>query len=102
MVSLAEGSQTTTLCCAYSEQGTGLLYLHSVAALPVRYGSTNVHIFIERPHLTFTWKEHYKDVRFPLPEQAAIDQVILPAKKLVTLDNHLQVWKPIAPPDGDL
>lgn len=102
MVSLAESSQTTPLCCSYSEQGTGFPCLHGAAVIAEKYGSTNVHIFIDRRHLTFTWKEQYKDMRFRLPEQAGIDQIFLSAKKLVALDNHLQVRKALASPEGDL
>lgn len=64
------------------------------------YGSSNIHRFIDRRHLTVQWKKIYENVHFPLPDQANIDEVLLNAKQLVVFGQYLQVPKALQSPRG--
>lgn len=99
-VTISDLPQTPPRCCAYSEKGSGFPCLHGVAVICEKYGTSNLYKFIERRHLTTTWKTQYENIFFSLPHQSLVDDVILAAKRQVISGKHLQVPKAIPPPRG--
>lgn len=86
-------------CCAYSTNGTGFPCYHGCAVLSEKHGALNVFRFIDKRHLTASWKMQYEGVTFLLPDQCDVDNVVLEAARLVAENNNLHI--PVAlPPRG--
>lgn len=95
-VVLSEHEQTPPLCCGYSENGSGLPCLHSIAVLCKKHGASSIHRFISKRHLTAAWREIYEGATFLLPDQSDVEDVITQAKRKVINGNNSDV--PVALP----
>lgn len=87
-------------CCGYSELPDGYPCLHGVSVLCEKFGSSNIHNFVEPRNLTSQWKKIYNDVTFPYPSQADVDDVISKAKLLVLSGENMNIPKALPPPRG--
>ena len=74
--------------------------MYGVAVLCEKYGSSNIHRFVEQRNKTEQWKKTYADVVFPLPSQADVDDVISKAKLIVLTGENVNIPKALPPPRG--
>ena len=100
LVEFSLEKQTPPVCCDYSKVDDGYPCHHGVAAIIDKYGTSNLHKFINVRHLSETWKETYKGLEFRLPDQSQVDAVMVEAKKLVASGKNLRVPKAIPPTRG--
>ena len=84
-------------CCGYSSQKTGFSCLHSVAVIVGKYSASNEYKYIDEKNLSLRRKSQYEDVVFSLPQQVAVDAILIDAKRLVLLGENVAVPKALLP-----
>lgn len=65
-----------------------------------RFGSINLHRFVDERHLEKTWKTQYTDIDFHVPEQAGIDLVLVTAQSSIENKTDLRLPVAICSPRG--
>lgn len=83
---LGTETQKTPSCCPCTEDKGGYPCLHGIEVLTEKYGSQQLHCFIDPCHLRTNWKKQYANICFSLPNQSCIDDIMRSARKAV-LEN---------------
>lgn len=96
-VVLSSEAFSPPLCGSYFTNGDGFPCWHGVAVICEKYSSMNIYNFIDKRHLTETWKLQYGDVSYPLPERQDVDSFIFEAHRKVFRNENIQVPKALTP-----
>lgn len=93
-------SKGTPKCCSYQKTGTGIPCIHGIDVLSEKYGTSNLHKFVDERHLNSTWKEQYQNLTISLHSPNDFDSVMILEKRAAVADDNVNIPKAILPPNG--
>lgn len=66
-VRLTERTNIRLVYCAYSSNGNGFPFLHSIYVIREKYDLRNVYKYVEAQRHVATWNSSYENVALPVP-----------------------------------